>query len=187
MRTVTVRRARTHGTTVHRSRPHWDTVPWQERDDDIRVEEWHCQREAQLHMDTWSHTQRHKRTESRHTEKQSGRAESLSHKDTTAHRPQSHTGHVTHKDMTTQRNALQQGHSLTHTRTQSSAQGQSHTQRCSLRPHTGQGPGHWERPPAGLGWSGQYRSPWHMPTAGGARWAGLVVPSDPTHWGAAMR
>jgi len=32
----------------------------QGRDDDIRVEEWHCQREAQLHTDTWSHTQRHK-------------------------------------------------------------------------------------------------------------------------------
>lgn len=47
-----------------------------------------------------------------------------------------HTQGTAHKDITTQRNTPEQGHSLAHTRTQSNAQGQSHTLRDAAYAHT---------------------------------------------------
>ena len=175
MRTVTIRRTRTHRTTIHRSRPRWDTVPWQGRDGDIYAGEWKCQREAQLHKDTWSHTQRQKHTADTKRNNHAWRKVSA-----TGTQPlPGHRAWPTR--MWPQREVHSDRHSLSHTRTQPGAQGQSHTQRCNLCPRTGPGPGHQRA------WAGRVstRQAPGMPTAGGARRAGLVVPSVPTHWGAA--
>ena len=150
----------------------------QGRDDDIRVEEWHCQREAQLHTDTWSHTQRHKHREQtqRETIMHGGKSQPQGHncsQATVTYQPRWTRGSA-HKDITTEKCTQTGTQPHPHKNTVQCTRTVSYPKMQPTSP-TGQGPGHWERPPAGLGWSGQYRSPWHAD----CRWGLMCWPGGP--------
>lgn len=146
--------------------------------------------EAQLPTGMWSHTQGESLTGHKHTEIETEKLKTTTHgvksqpqgptKVTVTHR-QCHPQGTAHKDITTQRNTPKQGHSLTHTGTQPNAQGQPHT-RPKMQPYAPtQGPDQQKRPLAGLGWSGQHRSPGQADCRRGSMsWPGGPLGSLPT-------